>query len=297
MISDAEMCYALNSQVYLGKEGNVAEVGQGQRVVEELSQPYHGSGRNITCDNFFTSVPIAKSMLEKNLTLVGTIRANKRELPPQFLKSRQREEHSSIFGFAENMTVVSYVPQKLRCVNLLSTMHYDKSIDEGEQRKPLIILDYNHTKGSVDVIDQCVHNYTCSRQTRRWPNKIFFNIIDIAALNSFLIWKLEHPEWNSRKNFKRRLYLIELSKDLMQPQMLARSQYKGLHTRVRSVMITCGLPQQNQAQMCSAAAVSVGRCHLCLARRQTRGKCGNCNNFVCVDHCIEENRRICDNCK
>ena len=119
------MSYALNSQVYLGQIKNVAKVGQGQRVVEELSAPYHGSGRNVTCDKFFTSIPLAKSMLQKKLTLLGTIRANKRELPPEFQKSRQREELSSIFGFANNLTIVSYVPQKNRVVNLLYTMHYD----------------------------------------------------------------------------------------------------------------------------------------------------------------------------
>ena len=30
--------------------------------------------RNITMDNFFTSIPLAEKLLEKNLTVVGTLR-------------------------------------------------------------------------------------------------------------------------------------------------------------------------------------------------------------------------------
>ena len=57
VIADSELHYALNSQIYLGKAGNNPEVGQGQRVVMELSEKYHGSGRNITCDNFLPLSP------------------------------------------------------------------------------------------------------------------------------------------------------------------------------------------------------------------------------------------------
>ena len=66
LTADSELHYVLNSQVYLGKVGLNPEVGQGQRVVEELSWIYYSSGRNIACDNFFTFIPLAKSLLQKN---------------------------------------------------------------------------------------------------------------------------------------------------------------------------------------------------------------------------------------
>ena len=46
----------------------------------ELCKPYFGSKINITGDNWFTSVPLVKDLLEKGLTYVGTIRKNKREM-------------------------------------------------------------------------------------------------------------------------------------------------------------------------------------------------------------------------
>ena len=60
------------------------EVNQEARVVKDLVKEIQHFGRNITCDDFFTSIPLARDLLKKNHTLIGTIRKNKPELPPQF---------------------------------------------------------------------------------------------------------------------------------------------------------------------------------------------------------------------
>ncbi|KAI4804290.1 hypothetical protein KUCAC02_025921 [Chaenocephalus aceratus] len=55
-----------------------------------LSSGIRHTGRNITMDNFFTSIPLAEKLLEKNLTLVGTLRQNKPDIPP-VMKPKQTE--------------------------------------------------------------------------------------------------------------------------------------------------------------------------------------------------------------
>lgn len=83
MICDSGTKYMFNAMPYIGKATNTNGLPQGEFYVKELSQPIHGTSRNITCDNWFTSVPLAKSLLSEpyKLTLVGTIRSNKREIP------------------------------------------------------------------------------------------------------------------------------------------------------------------------------------------------------------------------
>lgn len=51
--------------------------------VKKFTRTVHGTNRSITMDNWFTSVPLAKSLVKEpyKLTLVGTVRANKRETP------------------------------------------------------------------------------------------------------------------------------------------------------------------------------------------------------------------------
>ena len=199
ILSDSSTAYVQNAQIYLGKTGNLPEVGLAQRVVHDLSRPLEGSGRNITCDNFFTSIPLAQSLLQKKLTILGTIRSNKRQLPPEFCKDKSREQHSTLFGFSDRMSLCSYVPKKGAVVNLLSTMPPDDQISDREDRKPSIILAYNKSKGAVDTVDQVVHGYSCSRQTRRWPTKLWFNMIDLAAWNAFVIWTSHNPQYMNGK--------------------------------------------------------------------------------------------------
>ena len=130
----------------------MAEKQQGARVVKDLVTGLHGSGKNVTTDNFFTSHSLGHYLLTKQLTLLGTVRKNRRELPPVLLP-KNRPEHDSIFAFTADTMLVSYAPKSNRSVVLLSTMHEQADIDEvSEAKKPAMVLDYNATKGAVMLL-------------------------------------------------------------------------------------------------------------------------------------------------
>ena len=60
--------------IYKGKKDNEQRASNlGTSVVLQLSDAYKKSGRNITCDNFFTSLQLGRELLLNKLTLVGTI--------------------------------------------------------------------------------------------------------------------------------------------------------------------------------------------------------------------------------
>ena len=52
----------------------------------ELMKPFLGKGYNVTTENFFTSYRLSQSLLDEKTTLVGTVRANCKELPADFTK-------------------------------------------------------------------------------------------------------------------------------------------------------------------------------------------------------------------
>uniref|UniRef100_G3N7D4 PiggyBac transposable element-derived protein domain-containing protein n=1 Tax=Gasterosteus aculeatus TaxID=69293 RepID=G3N7D4_GASAC len=160
----------------------------------------------------------AQHLLEKDPTIVGTLRQNKPDIPPLMKPSKSREVHSKEFGFNDSLTMVSFVRKKGKDVGLLSTMHHDKEVDENSRKKKTeVITYYNKTKGGVDTTDQMVGTYTCKRQTQRWPMVLWYNIIDIATLNAYTFFTAQHPEFNAR-----RLFLKELSKELVTPHMRSR---------------------------------------------------------------------------
>ncbi|CAL7933003.1 unnamed protein product [Xylocopa violacea] len=82
LASDVRCKYIINGFPYLGKEeSKEPSVPLGEFVTMKLAEPYVGCGRNITTDNFFTSLPLTTKLLAKKTTIVGTIRANRKELP------------------------------------------------------------------------------------------------------------------------------------------------------------------------------------------------------------------------
>ncbi|GAU87259.1 hypothetical protein RvY_00139 [Ramazzottius varieornatus] len=182
------------------------------------------SGRNVTTDNFFTSLALGEALLKKNISLIGTIRKSRPEIPSAFLPSKYREVHSSLFGHTSDFTLVSYVPKKGKAVTLLSSMHLDADIDESsKEEKPEIVMEYNRTKAGVDTLDQLTGNYSCRRKTSRWPMALFYDILDISALDAYIIWCEINPGWNSTLPTKRRMFLQDVSKKMMQRQLLRRS--------------------------------------------------------------------------
>ena len=146
IMADSDTFYCADAQLYAGKVGNQTDVGQGTRVVLQLSESIAGSGRNVTTDNFFTNYKLARELQEQKLSIVGTVRGNRREIPKEMLPSAGHEVYSSIFGFSDDTTLVSYVP---KAVILMSTQHKNDKVSTEDHRKPEIIKYYNATKSGV----------------------------------------------------------------------------------------------------------------------------------------------------
>ena len=106
---DCRIFYPQNLEIYAGKqrEGPYQLSNSPADVVERIS-PISGSGKNVTVDNWFTSVPLVMKLLkDHNLTLLGTIRKNKKEIPPQLVQTKNKAVNTSIFCFRKEMTMVS----------------------------------------------------------------------------------------------------------------------------------------------------------------------------------------------
>ncbi|XP_029995668.1 piggyBac transposable element-derived protein 4-like isoform X2 [Sphaeramia orbicularis] len=222
-VCDAKTSYAWNLQIYTGKAANgIPEENQGKRVVLDMTTGLQG--HNITCDNFFTSYDLGQELLRRKLTMVGTVKKNKPELPAEILQVKDRAPLSSKFAFTDTTTVVSYCPKKTKNVILMSTLHKDAAVSSGSDKKPTIILDYNKNKGGVDNLDNLTATYTCQRMTRRWPVIVFYNILDVSAYNAFVLWTHIHQGWNSTKQNKRRMFLEELGNSLVKPHIERRER-------------------------------------------------------------------------
>lgn len=223
-LTDAKMFYVKDMEVYVGTQPANSPYLQSNKphdIVIRLASQIEGTGRNITGDNWFSSIPLARELLQKKITYVGTLKKNKKELPPE-LVSKQTEEHKSIFAFQTDMTVVSYAPKRNRNVVMISTMHHDGQIIEENANKPEIILFYNKTKSGVDVVDEKAGTYSTSRRCRRWPLVLFFRCLDIGGINAQVIHIYNNIE---KKPMHRRHFLKEIGMTLIKPQVSNNLNY------------------------------------------------------------------------
>lgn len=188
---DVHYPYTLNLEMYACKQpvGPFRMSNERHNVVIRMAQHVLGKNMNITMDNWFSSLRVAKQLFENGTTMVGTVRKDKREVSREFCLARGHPPCSSKFGFHPPCTMVSYVPKPNKVVILMSTMHNDATIDTttGDSQKPEIITYYNRTQNGVDLVDKMSSLYDVSGNSRRWPLTVFFDLINLSALNALCI--------------------------------------------------------------------------------------------------------------
>ena len=301
-LCDTATSYAWNMQVYTGKQGNVVEREQGKRVVMDLVRGL-GPGYGITTDNFFTSLSLAKELLKDKKTITGTIRQSRREIPPILRQNRFRPEKSSLFLYSAETMIVSYIPKRNRSVILMSTQKCDDMVTDVEfDFKPEVILSYNKTKGAVDNLGKLVREYSCGRKTRRWPLALFYQLLDIAAYNAFVIYMTKFPNYCSNMPNRRRLFLEDLGLALIEPELRARaaSSFTGLHRSLQrcitDVLRYLDSDIQTQHRQIVPGQRKRGRCVICprTEDRKHRNTCATCGSFVCNLHA--KLQRLCERC-
>ena len=111
---------------------------------------------------------------------------------------------------------------------MLSTKHNSVKTEEGKN-KPETIIFYNKTKFGVDVTDQMARKYTVKSCSQRWPLQIFFNILDLAAINAWVLYNETCGENISRKDF-----LFQLAEELSSKDTSELVNFTNLLTNYQS---------------------------------------------------------------
>lgn len=63
--------------------------------------------------------------------------------------------------------------------------------------------------GGVDVSDKSIYHTSCTRPTKRYWKRIFYNLLDNALFNSYVLYSLNTDKPKSRKD-----YLVDIVETL-----------------------------------------------------------------------------------
>jgi hypothetical protein len=133
-------------------------------------------------------------------------------------------------------------------------------------------------------------NYNCKSATRRWPMQIWYNILNLACINSWIIYKEINNSKISRRDFI--IKLIEeinvISNDFGEPKTKKRKA-----TAPRTPTST----KSHKSQQSSTPQSSRKRCQIRNCNgNMAKATCNSCNKFTC-GICTFETIIICEKCK
>lgn len=321
--------YVFMFDVYSGKRGLKPEKNHAENVVMKLTSSLL-PGHLITVDNFFTSFSLLAALKEKGHFLLGTLRANKREIP---LKLKEgREKFSSIFLYRDDAVLISYISKTKKNVLLLSSeqisnislprrprrtrtvfatriaasvnanaIHLQPTAngpvsDFNDQFKPFAILHYNKTKNGVDMFDRLVRQYSCNMPTQRWPVKVFLNLLDMACSNAYTVFLIKSGQ--SKRTLPRETFLLELGKQLMKENVMQRLPNMDLIVKNEARFIF-NLNEETLEEREHSTRKERKRCHLCPQKKtalKTSFCCELCSARVCSRHSSKIIKVVCCFC-
>ncbi|XP_027019870.2 piggyBac transposable element-derived protein 4-like [Tachysurus fulvidraco] len=257
---DLKSKYICNVLPYLGKDPSCPSGERlSENVVMRLMEPFLDKGRNVTMDNFFTSLSLAHKLLSRKTTILCTVNKIRREIPQSARHTDRNEFTTQVFSTTA-ATLTAYAPKRKKTVYILSSMHSVIQTDNTTKRKPNTVTLYNTTKCSVDVMDQMVQEYTVHTGTRRWPVAVFHNMIDMAALNAHVLYQACTGRQERRVDF-----LVELARELANSRMCAKKARKEQLLRTQPSTPSPGKRASGQTPMqeqsCHCAMCSLLQIH------------------------------------
>lgn len=193
--------YILKFSIYQGKnealEREFEHFNLGERIVLKLTKPYWKQSRLIFFDNYFTSITLLERLKTENTLACGTIRANRKGIPPNLMKDseivRGDFDHRfstsgiGIFKWRDNKAVLfgSNYHGNHEITSVQRTM---KDGSKLTTKCPPVVKDYNDFMGGVDLADRYRSLYNIDRKSSKWWMRIFWGLLDITFVNAYVIY-------------------------------------------------------------------------------------------------------------
>ena len=227
--------YIYYTVLYTGKPVGVTE----SHIKDTLTYEQHGyslKGTNISMDRYYTSIPLAEWLYDKNITCIGTLNSNRKALPKEIKETKGREENIWISGESDKgeVTLNSYVVKTkssgMRNVLLLQTTNPAHYVTQDDKKKPVSYKTYDYTKGEIDILDQRMGSYTTKYKTRKWTLVALSYMLDMAHINSQAMYVINNAKVDA-DSFE---FGWDTMKALIKPNMHTRLARGGLSKHLQN---------------------------------------------------------------
>jgi len=184
-----EAGYTTAFRIYMGKDRG--DVPASMKAVIDLLERggLMDKGYEVHTDNWYSSPSLFHHLQKRKTSAVSTVRSNRKQMPTDL----QAKGRGSVDFRSTDSGMLALQWLDKRPVTMLSTVHTSEMVAlppnrQGIQRiKPKVVTDYNNGMKGVDFSDQLLGSYKSTRKNIKRYKKIFFNLLDMAVVNSLAV--------------------------------------------------------------------------------------------------------------
>jgi len=287
-----ESGYTYDMSVYVGRESDSAtdDVTAAHTTVRHLTCRVEGLGHKIFMDNFFSSPRLFDDLDRRKMNSCGTVRRNSKDMPRDFGRKQLQLKRGDV-RVRTRGGLTALVWKDRREVYMLTNMDpppAEGNFCDNSNRpvKPHIVERYNRHMSCVDFSDCMGNSYSMSRRNFKWTTKLFFHLLDLTVLNSWILLSSCGAKYTHR-DFRLLLVrnLIEeagKSQDRPTPSLIGRPRAGAENVLRLESRHNKHWPVKSSTQL---------RCRQCSSRGQRKStvyKCARCDVGLCVVPCFAE---------
>ena len=297
-------------EVYQGKGEEVKDhsvpdgYGLGERVIHNFTRPLTGKNYQVFFDNFFSSVRLMEDLKKDDVLAAATIRANRKNLP-QLIEDKKLKERGQSDHRVNDRDVTVYKWKDNKPILLISNNHGSEQTTVKRTQKdgkkidvecPVVVSDYNKHMGGVDKADMLRVLYGVDRKAMKWWHRIFWGILDIAFVNSYVAFQSMHGK-TPLLQFRRKVAVGLLTLAKPKPTVPKRGRpsspgaaqappTKILKRRKSGYSVPDDVRLQNVGTHMPEFVAGRGRCEMCSMNKvesRPHSKCSTCKVFLCLN--------------
>ena len=187
-----ESGYTYDMRVYLLRDSHTAtdEMNATHTNVRRLTSRVEDLGHKIFMDNLFLSPRRFDDMDRRKINSCVTLRPKRMYMPsdfgPKHLKLKRGDVRVTTRG-----GLTALVSKDRREVYMLTNIdplpaQGNFCDDSNRPMRPDILERYNRHMGYVENSDRMANSYSMCRRTFKWATKLFFHLLDLKVLNSWI---------------------------------------------------------------------------------------------------------------
>lgn len=224
VIACAKTGFVRAFDIYTGKKDGDPTKLLGEKVVLSMCKGLEQKFYTVHFDNFFSSVPLAETLLSLGIFSCGTMRADRKHFPTNFTPDKNMSQGDFEVVQYNDLTMSKWKDHGSKAVSVVSNYHNGSETakvlrgDNLGHRKEVVcpksIADYNERMGGVDLFDSMMSHYNISWKSRKWWIKVWYYLIELAIVNSYVCYKSQNTA-KKRKGQKHVMFRSELADSLI----------------------------------------------------------------------------------